>query len=52
MSSYDDEDYYDDDHHDTDMDEEMYSLKVQLVSESDEKRATLLQERTDSATVS
>ena len=51
--SYDDDDYDDDEHYDdTDLnDEEMYSLKVQLVSETDEKRATLLLERTDSATV-
>ena len=33
------------------MGEEMYSLKVQLVSENDEARATLLETRTDSATV-
>ena len=31
--------------------EEMYGLKVQLLSEKDEKRATLLETRSDSTTV-
>ena len=54
------EDDYDDDYLDSDTNsasvdmvgEEMYNLKVQLVSDNDEKRATLLETRTDSATVS
>ena len=36
---------------DVPMGEEMYSLKVQLVSDDDEARATLLEKRTDSAMV-
>ena len=49
------EDHYDEDpYHEPDLEEEeeMYGLKVQLLSEDDdEKRATLLETRSDSTTV-
>ena len=49
------DDHYDEDpYHEADLEEEeeMYGLKVQLLSEDDdEKRATLLETRSDSTTV-
>ena len=49
------DDHYDEDpYHEPDLEEEeeMYGLKVQLLSEDDdEKRATLLETRSDSTTV-
>lgn len=49
--SDDEDDYYAESDETGSLGEEMYSLKVQLLSEHDEARATLLEKRTDSAAV-